>query len=444
MGNKNAVPYGHREEVMVTRKARLAAAAIAAAAALTGCGGNTEKSAGGGPVEVTFWGWAAGYDKSVALWNQSHPGIHVKYEALPSGGSTGYDKMLTAAKAGTAPCLAQVGYETFTSFLAAGVLQDVTEYVKPRRAEFPDWVWSNVGVDGKAYGVPVDTAPMAMFYRADLFKKAKIAIPKTWAEFTKAADAVKAADPQARIMNLPTDPYLFSGFAWQRGASWFGVKGDSWTVSIDSAANAEVGQYWQGLFDKDLVTTYPAFDAALYSAWSKGKVWSEVGPVWSASLIRDNAGGSSGKWAVAPMPRWDGTDAVGNSGGSSTAVMKDCKHPKEATEFALWMSTDDQSVSNLIVSAAILPASKSGLANAALDKPESYYGGQPIYQLFRGEAGKVNPTWQWGPVMATTASSLGDGLGKVPTKGGTFQDALTGAQQATLSALQTQGFSVSK
>ncbi|GLX02731.1 extracellular solute-binding protein [Microtetraspora sp. NBRC 16547] len=430
---------------MLNRNARLTAAAVIAATgiALTGCTGSTEASTSG-PVKITFWGWASGYEKSVALWNESHPDIQVKYEAIANGGAGGYDKMLTAAKAGTAPCLTQIGYETFSSFLAAGMLQDVSQYVKPQRAEFPDWVWGNVGIDGAAYGVPVDTAPMGMFYRSDLFTAAGIAVPKTWEEFKAAAAAVKTADPKARIMNLPTDPYLYAGFAWQGDAPWFGVNGDAWTVSLDSAAGSTVAGYWQDLFDQDLVTSHPAFDAALYSAWSNGKVWAEVGPVWSASLIRDNAAGSAGKWAVAAMPRWGTTDAVGNSGGSATAVMKDCANPKEATEFAMWMSTNDTSVSNLIESAAILPASTSGLANAALDKPESYYGGQAIYQLFRTESAKVNSSWRWGPVMSTTAAALGDGLGKVHTKSATFQDALGRAQTDTVSALTTQGFSVSK
>jgi multiple sugar transport system substrate-binding protein len=430
---------------MLNRKARLTAAAVVAATgiALTGCAGDTGASTGG-PAQITFWGWAAGYDKSVALWNESHPDIQVKYETITNGGAGGYDKMLAAAKAGTAPCLAQIGYETFSSFLAAGLLQDVSQYVKPQHAEFPEWVWGNVGVDGAAYGVPVDTAPMGMFYRSDLFTAAKIAVPKTWEEFKTAAAAVKAADPKARIMNLPTDPYLYAGFAWQGGAPWFGVNGDAWTVSLDSAANSTVAGYWQGLFDQDLVTSYPAFDAALFSAWNSGEVWAEVGPVWSASLIRDNAAKSAGKWAVAPMPRWGTDDSVGNSGGSATAVMKGCANPKEATEFAMWMSTDDKSVSNLIESAAILPASTSGLANAALDAPESYYGGQAIYQVFRSESAKVNSNWRWGPVMSTTAAALGDGLGKVPTKSATFQDALSGAQTDTVSALEAQGFSVSK
>ncbi|MFJ8791750.1 extracellular solute-binding protein [Streptomyces sp. NPDC102462] len=427
---------------MVMRTARLAAAAVAAGVVLTGCNGSTGTSSTG-PAEITFWGWASGYEKSVALWNKTHPDIHVTYEAITDGGAGGYDKMFTAAKAGKAPCLAQVGYETFASFLAAGVLKDVSDYVKPKRAEFADWVWGNVGVNGKAYGVPVDTAPMAMFYRADLFEKAHIAPPKTWEDFTRAAAAVKAADPSARIMNLPTDPYLYAGFAWQGGAPWFGAKDDAWSVSLDSAANTKVADYWQGLFDKKLVTSYPAFDATLYSAWSKGKVWAEVGPVWSASLIRDNAAGSAGKWAVAPMPRWNGSDTVGNSGGSATAVMKDCDRPEEAAEFALWMSTDTESVSNLIASAAILPASKSGLANKALDAPQSYYGGQSIYRLFRDEAAKVNTGWMWGPVMSTTATALGDGLGKVHTGRSTIQDALTDAQKSTLDTLRSQGFSVS-
>ncbi|SCF57718.1 extracellular solute-binding protein [Streptomyces sp. Ncost-T10-10d] len=428
------------------RRARLAAAAVITATGimLSGCSGSTEASSSSGPAEITFWGWASGYEKSVELWNKSHPDIHVKYEAITDGGAGGYDKMLTAAKAGKAPCLAQVGYETFSSFLAAGVLQDVSSYVEPQKDEFADWVWGNVGVNGKAYGVPVDTAPMAMFYRADLFKKAHIEVPRTWDEFATAAASVKAADPSSRLMNLPTDPYLYGGFAWQGGAPWFGVKDDAWSVSLDSAANGKVAGYWQGLFDRDLVTSHPAFDAALYSAWSKGKVWAEVGPVWSASLIRDNAAGSAGKWDVAPMPRWGTQDAVGNSGGSATAVMKDCARPKEASEFALWMSTDSGSVSNLIASAAILPASKSGLANKALDAPQSYYGGRPVYQLFRQEAAKVSPDWRWGPVMSTTATALGDGLGKVHTKKGTFQDALNSAQKGTVSALRSQGFSVNK
>ncbi|PJJ55794.1 ABC transporter substrate-binding protein [Compostimonas suwonensis] len=424
------------------RVAAVGAAIVVSALALAGCSTNPGESGGssdGAPVELSFWGWAAGYGDSVELWNESHPDIQVTYED-----GSNYDKLLNAANAGTAPCLAQIGYETFQTFLAADALQNINDYVADSRGDFADWVWENVGINGDVYGVPVDTAPMGTFYRKDLFEKAGIAVPTTWEEFTEAAKQIVAYDPNARIMNLPTDAYLYSGFAWQAEASWFGTDDDAWTVGIDDAANQEVGAYWQGLKDADLVTAYPSFDAALYSAWSNGQVWAEVGPVWSASLIRDNSAASSGSWAVAPMPRWGTDDLVGNSGGSSTAVMKDCEHPKEATEFALWMSTNEDSVSNLIEAAAILPASNQGLENPALDEPVEYYGGQPIYQVFRDEAAKVAPGWQWGPVMSVTAPSIADGLGKVAAGSGTYADALAGAQAASVDALKSQGFAVAE
>jgi multiple sugar transport system substrate-binding protein len=429
---------------MVRRKtiAKTLALVATAATLLAACGSQGGTTAPAKPTAITFWGWAAGYDKSVALWNTSHPDVQIKYESITNGGAGGYDKLLTAAKAGTAPCLAQIGYETLPSFLSAGVLQNVADHAKADQGEFDSWVWNKVALGNEVYGIPVDTAPMATFYRADLFKRAGIAIPKTWDEFAAAAKAVKAYDPKASIMNLPTDAYLYAGFAWQNDATWFGTAGDKWSVSMDSAANKKVADYWQGLYDQKLVTGYPAFDASLYSAWSSGQVWSEVGPVWSASLIRDNAGGSAGKWAVAPMPTWPDSHAVGNSGGSATVVTKDCKNPKEATEFAAWMSTDDGSVSNLIKSAAILPASHSGLKNAALSAPESYYGGQKIYELFRDEAAKVGTNWQWGPVMNTTAAALGDGLGKVTSGGSTIDQALVTAGKQSVDQLKSQGFSV--
>jgi multiple sugar transport system substrate-binding protein len=428
---------------MSTRKKMVTALAFVAAAGmlLAGCSSNTEASSGQ-PAKITFWGWASGYDKSVDLWNKSHPDVQVKYESITNGGAGGYDKMLTAVKAGSAPCLAQVGYETLPSFLAAGALQNVAEYANADQSGYDKWVWSKVSLGKEVYGIPVDTAPMATFYRADLFKAAGIEIPKTWDEFTAAAKAIKAHDPHASIMNLPTDAYLYAGFAWQNNASWFSTSGDKWSVSMDSAANKKVADYWQGLFDQKLVTSYPAFDASLYKAWSTGEVWSEVGPVWSASLIRDNAGGSAGNWAVAPMPTWSGSDAIGNSGGSATVVMKGCKNPKEATEFAAWMSTDKGSISNLIKSSAILPASHAGLKNSALESPEAYFGNQKIYELFRDQAPKVGTKWQWGPVMNTTAAALGDGLGKVSSGGSTIGQALDAANTKSIGDLKAQGFSV--
>ena len=49
-------------------------------APLAACGGGSSSSSSGtssGPVNLTIWSWVTGIDKSVALWNSSHPNIHV-------------------------------------------------------------------------------------------------------------------------------------------------------------------------------------------------------------------------------------------------------------------------------------------------------------------------------------------------------------------------------
>ncbi|HWG25223.1 MAG TPA: hypothetical protein VG296_13990, partial [Actinospica sp.] len=141
---------------------------------------------------------------------------------------------------------------------------------------------------------------------------------------------------------------------------------------------------------------------------------------------------------------WDAsTPAYGNDGGSSTAVLKGCQDPQQAAEFADWMSTDAQSVTNLINVTGIYPAATSGLTNAALSAPSAFYGNQVIYQVFKSEMPDINTSWQWGPTMTQTSTDLGNDLGGVETGSQTLTGMLTDVQTKTVSALKSQGMSVS-
>jgi multiple sugar transport system substrate-binding protein len=396
--------------------------------------------AGGATIE--WWGWAPGYQEAADAFNAAHTDVQIKFEQISPGTQGGYDKLLTSVQAGKAPCLGQVGYETFTSFIAAGALEDVTKFVKSSRDQFPDWVWKQVGVEDKIFGVPVDIGTMGMFYRSDVFEANNIKPPATWTEYRAAAEKLKAADPKIQIASLPSDAYNYSGYAWQVGATWFDASDSAWKVTIDSDDNQKVAQYWQALVDDGLVATYPSWDAALYSAWAKGEVVTEVGAVWTSALLKDNAAESKGKWSVAPMPKWEGSDAVGNVGGGSNAVMKGCANPQAAVDAAVWLATAPEAVSAIITKGGMYPASKDGLKNPDLAQPDEFFGGQVIFDVFGKETPKVNTDWQWGPVMPVTSSALADGLGAVGAGTGTIQDALAAAQTKTVTEIKAQGFTV--
>jgi multiple sugar transport system substrate-binding protein len=409
----------------------VAMATMVAGCASSGSTGSTGSTGSGGS------GAAAG---------PVHPDIHVTWHQVASGSKGGYTKMLTATKAGNGPCLAQVGYETLPSFAAAGALQDVSSYASGSSGQFAGWAWNQVSIQGSVYGIPVDTAPMALIYRKDLFAKYGItAPPVTWAQYAADAAKVHAADPSVYLGSFGNDAYNYAGLDWQAGGQWFGTANNQWQVTIDSAANQKVASFWQGLLDGKLLKPDPSYDPSLYKDMSDGKVLSDVNAVWDTPIVATSvSAATSGKWAVAPMPVWNAAQPVyGNDGGSATAVLKGCTHAKEATEFAVWMSTDQASLTNLIKVTGIYPAATAGLTNPELSAPDAFYGGQKIFDVFRAETPDINTSWQWGPTMTQTSGDIADGLGAAEQGGKTLAAVLSGTQADTVAQLKSQGLSVS-
>ncbi|MBC9823937.1 extracellular solute-binding protein [Terrabacter sp. MAHUQ-38] len=425
--------------------------AVVAAASLTAlgaCSSSGQEGAqgpgGAGPVTVEFWGSAIGLDKAVALFNQSHKDVKINYSQISPGSAGGYAKMLNAVKAGNAPCLGQVGYDTLPSFAAADAVEDVSEYANPSKDKFVPWAWGLSGIGGQLFGIPVDLGPEALFYRSDLFKKYGITAPTTWDEFAAAAQKVHAADAKAYLTTLPESAYDLGALTWQTGSKWFGTKNNAWQVTIDNAQTQKVAQYWQGLLDKKLVVSEPTFDTAWYKDIQDGRVLSYVGAVWASALIEENAPGASGKWSVAPMPQWTaGEKASGNRGGSATAVLKGCKNLKEATEAAVWLSTDNGSVTSLIQNTGIYPAAKAGQQLPTANQPSEYFGGKNIYAVFREAAANIPEGWVWGPTMTAVQPDFKDGLKKVGAGEGTIPELVTKVQAKTVSGMKGQGLSVS-
>ncbi|WP_214411563.1 ABC transporter substrate-binding protein [Sphaerisporangium fuscum] len=420
------------------------AGAVVFGLALAGCSGTGSGSTGaGGKVSVSFWGWAPGYEDAVKAFNSTHTDVQVTYQQVQPGAKGGYQKMLNAVQAGNAPCLAQLGYETLPSFAAQGALQDVAQYANAARDEFQTAAWNSVSLGDAVYGAPVDTGPMALFYNKKVFDSLGLQPPATWDEYKAAAEKIHASDPH-KYISSPYRDYDYAGLAWQAGAGWFGIDGDSWTVTLASPANDKVAEYWQGLVDKGLISSAPMYDQAWYAGLGDGDIATVVGAVWQAGVIKGGAKDGSGHWAVAPMPQWSaGAGQVGNAGGSATAVLKGCTTPEQAWEFAHWMSTDHKAYATLVDKAALYPAAKSLLDLPQLTAGDPYFGGQKIYDVFAAAAAKVNSGWTWGPVMTKTAADLNDGLDKAWAGKGTLADALRTAQDKTVAELRSQGLKVS-
>jgi multiple sugar transport system substrate-binding protein len=279
------------------------AAALILMLPLSACGssstspGNNATSTG--PVTLTYWAWIPNMDKQVALFNQSHPNIHVNWVNVGAG-PLEYNKLYTAIKANNTPDVAEVEFQLLPTFETTGGLLDIAPYgAASVKNDFPGWMWTQVTSGSSIWAIPQDSGPMAMFYRADIFQKYGLTVPTTWAQYAQDAAKLHAANPNEYITDFPPkNPGQFSGYAWQAGAQWFGINGQSWKVSINDAATMQVASFWQNLISNKQVKTETDFTNAWYNDLQTGSLATWMTGAWGAGIIEQNAPKSSGDWRV--------------------------------------------------------------------------------------------------------------------------------------------------
>lgn len=420
-------------------------AGVLAACSSDGGSGDTSNNSDGKPVTIDFWGSALGQEESVKLFNEAHDDVQIEYTQISAGSAGGYEKMLNAVNAGNAPCLGQVSYDTVPSFAASGALEDISEYANDSKDLFAPASWQLASVGGQLFGVPVDLGPMALYYRADLFDQYGIDAPETWDDFAADAATVHAANPGAYLTTFPLNTYDIGAFSWQAGAQWFGTEDDEWQVSVNDKATQKVAGYWQDLVDDQLVVAEPAFDTAWYTSIQEGRVLSFVGAAWVGALLEQNAPQLKDKLSVVQMPQWKaGEEISGNRGGSTNAVLTGCENPKEATEAAIWLSTNDDSVNSYITNTGIFPAALSGQDLPVLGEGSDFFGGERIYDVFKTAARNTPDNWVWGPTMTQLQPELNDGLKLVGAGQESLPTLMDTVQKSTLAAMKSQGLDVTE
>ncbi|GAA5053633.1 ABC transporter substrate-binding protein [Streptomyces similanensis] len=438
-----------RSRTPLRAAAALTAAALSATL-LAGCGGDGKDASAGPdkPVDITFWGWAKGTKQVVDAFNASHKDVRVRYEEIPSGAAGGYAKLSNAAKAGNAPDVFNVEYPQLPDFVSQGAVADISEYVDAGlKAKYLPQAVQLTTLGGATYALPLDAAPQVFYYRKDLFAKAGItAAPTTWAEFRADAVKLKQAQPGSRIATFfPDDPTTFEAMAWQAGAQWFGTSGDTWQVGLTGAETNKAADYWQKMIDDDLVRVEPSFSQQWTASLQKGGTAGYLGASWGGGVLKGTLPEEqAGKWAVAPLPAWNGA-ASGMLGGSTFAVSKDSDKVKAAVEFAAWATTTAEGIQARISSgdSSTYPADPDLVPVAAKAFKAEFYGGQDVYAVYEGAAATIGQKWTWGPAMGVTNTTLKDSFGKLADHSGTISQALAAAQKDTVAELKNRGLKVS-
>ncbi|UCM91195.1 ABC transporter substrate-binding protein [Streptomyces marincola] len=415
------------------------AALAGAAGALTGCSSGTTAS---GATRVQVWSWMTGMDQYVAAFNAAQREVHVDLSVIAAGLSGGYAQQTNAIKAHNAPDILHVEYQGLIQVLATGGLRDLTDDVADLGDGYSPAAWQGVRPGGRTWAVPMDLAPMAFYYRKDLFDEHGIDVPTTWEEFRDAAAAVREADPGARITTFPlNDGSFFAGMSWQAGDPWWRIEGDTWVVGVDGPGTMRTAEYWQDLIAADLVRGGPTGNQEWIASVHSGRLWGLLGAAWSVGTLKKSIPDDTGRWAVATMPTWDGEPANGIQGGTAFGVSRESRSPEAALTFLRWLSTDPEVPRIGASFTSPFPAYLPNRDVARTAVADDYFVGPPVYDVLDEAAARV-PDWTWGPNALGLFSTITDTFGGVSTGRTTLPDAVRRVQSAAVSDMRDRGLSV--
>jgi N,N'-diacetylchitobiose transport system substrate-binding protein len=257
-------------------------------------------------------------------------------------------------------------------------------FAKINKSEFENsstWLTGLSGaceLDGETYCVPYYAGARVLIYRKDLFEAAKVEAPKTYADFLKAADALKAANTDSKFgaVYMPTNWYAAMSWA-QAGGGKIAVKnGAKWEGQLSSPATIEGLKKWV-----DVVKKYSKADvskdendqAAIFSQGNAGMFYGNTWEQSAAESQKKDPNDKSekpemvdtavkGKLATVPMP-----EVPSFLGGSNLGITT---KSKEKALAAQWVKhfTDAKSMEGLIAK-KVLPNS-----TALLDKSAAVEG----------------------------------------------------------------------
>ncbi len=427
----------------------------AALAMLTGCAtpGTTSvnsqpviaAASGGEKITLKYWAWLKDLQKVADVWNASHPNVQVEAVWIPGGNDGGYQQLYAALAAGGGPDIGQVELRSIPEFMLVNGLVDLSRYGADDYAHLYDkTLWSQVSYVDGVYGIPQDSGPMAMFYQPEVFAAVGGELPETWDQWLELARALRGVDAYIDCFPL-ADASVFAALATQAGASWLRADDDGWVINMTDEATLQVARFFDSAIDDDLVEVgYAAYSPAWFAAAAEGRMASVVSGSWGDAIIEGVSGGA-GKWQVAPMPVWEGS-GYGSTylGGSPAAVFANSAHPKEALEFAVWMTTSQEGIDAMIENSGIGWSPSPEIIGTRRQQPSEFFSGQNYNEeVFVPATTQQNTDWSWWPTTQQSFNILSDGFRK-KASGTSLVDSIATSEQLVMTSFRNKGLTIRK
>ena len=399
--------------------------------------------------DLLVWAWEPTLDKVVEDFEAEYPNVNVEMANVGTGNDH-YVALQNAISAGSGvPDVTQMEYYALPQFSIAGSLADLSEFgAGDLGRSFSAGPWGAVTATDSAtggeavYGLPMDSGPMALFYNAQVFQEAGVAVPTTWEEFVAAAEDIHAHDPDTYITSDSGDAGFATSMIWQAGGHPFKVDGTNVTVDLADEGTTRFARMWQRLIDHGLLADVPGLVRRVVPGPGQRRDRRARDGCLDAREPRGRRRRGVGRLARRADPPVDQGSLPDRRERRLRAGVPEMSQNKElAYAFLKYANIGDGVTTRL--EAGAFPATMRDLTDPAfLAEEPDFFGGQQINRVLADSAAHVVPGWQYLPYQVHANSVFPDTVGQAYTGSRTLADGHAAWQQSVVRYGNEQGFTV--
>jgi multiple sugar transport system substrate-binding protein len=286
----------------------------------------------------------------VGLFNTEHPKLDLQIDPV----NQDIEKVIVQSLAGVGPDLIDCrDANQLGAYVKAGIAWDVTDELKKHGIDLKTQVWPSMIpfciYEGRAYGVPTNSAANAIWINKDAFQAAGIPLPKTpwtWDQFILLAQKLTIRDKDGRPTQFGflMDWWNFGHFEATFGGHLFTPDGTQ--CALNSPGNIQALQLMHDLVYKYRVTPSPVEESGMASTggWGSGttnlfgakRAAMALGGRWWLANLRTMQGQHL---SVVESPY--GTVRAASTNGRGTLINVKSPHREEALQFLLYLASPE-------------------------------------------------------------------------------------------------------
>jgi multiple sugar transport system substrate-binding protein len=324
------------------------------------------------------------FSEMVTRFNKQYPKAHAKLLELPTSADQQRAQLIQRLRAKSPECdVLGMDVVWTAEFAGQNWLRDASSLVDKRKADFIAATLKTAQFDGKTWAVPFNTNAGFLYYRTDKINSA----PKTWQDVYNQAKSgggivYQGASYEGLTVNYLELLYAAGGTIVDSSGKKLQMDKNKATQVLAFMANG----IKSGAAPKANVTYMEEESRRAFESGSVAAMRN-----WPYAYALDKKSKIGSKFAISPLPAWQGGQAASVLGGYNLGISAYSKNPSGATAFIDFVTKPAQQV--VMAAKASLPPVLGSVYSDPQVKKAMPFADQLKQAVAQGQARPTSPVY---------------------------------------------------